>query len=198
MSIKLIQPFNDDKDNSINIVIEIASQTSVKYEYDKINNIIAVDRFMTAAMSYPCNYGFVPNTIAGDGDPVDILIITREPLIPGCLIKGRIIGMLQMEDESGIDEKILCVPLTKCDPYYKNIASYADLPEIKLKKIEHFFNCYKGLEEGKWVKIDKWYNSEKAIIAIKNAVIKFETNKETENEDLERWKENAKDLFNIE
>lgn len=196
MSIDSIRPFNNDKENSINIIIEIAAQTSVKYEYDKEHNMIAVDRFMTAAMNYPCNYGFIPNTIAGDGDPVDILIITREPIIPGCLIKGRIIGVLQMEDESGIDEKILCVPISKCDPYYNNIKSYKDLPDIKLKKIEHFFNTYKGLEEGKWVKIDQWYDAEHAIATIKNSVSNLDS--DNESEDLQRWKEKADGLFNIE
>ena len=143
----------------INAFIEIPSNSNRKYEVDKQNNIIMVDRFLTVSMSYPANYGFIPETQAKDGDPLDILVLTRFPVVPGCVIKSRPIGVLIMEDEAGLDEKIISVPDDKIDPYYKNIKELKDIPQIELDKIHHFFEKYKDLEKGKWVKIKEYKDS---------------------------------------
>lgn len=151
----------------INVIIEVPMGSDpVKYEFDKKMGIIAVDRFVQTAMFYPCNYGFVPNTLSKDGDPVDVLVIANYPIIPGALIKVRPIGVLIMEDESGQDEKVLAVPTLKLDPYYANIKSYKDLPEIFIDRIRNFFENYKALEKGKWVKVQGWEDesSAKSII----------------------------------
>lgn len=151
----------------INVIIEVPMGSDpVKYEFDKESGAIMVDRFVQTAMFYPCNYGFVPNTLSKDGDPVDVLVVANYPIIPGAVIKARPIGVLMMEDESGQDEKILAVPTTKLDPYFANIKSYQDLPEIFINRIKHFFESYKALEKGKWVKVDGWKDeiAAKAII----------------------------------
>ncbi|MGB4191494.1 MAG: inorganic diphosphatase [Rickettsiales bacterium] len=151
----------------INVIIEVPMGSDpVKYEFDKEMGIIAVDRFVQTSMFYPCNYGFVPNTLSKDGDPVDVLVIANYPIIPGALIKVRPIGVLIMEDESGQDEKVLAVPTLKLDPYYANIKSYKDLPEIFIDRIRNFFENYKALEKGKWVKVQGWEDesSAKAVI----------------------------------
>ena len=151
----------------INVVIEVTMGSNpVKYEFDKEAGSIMVDRFVQTAMFYPCNYGFIPCTLSEDGDPVDVLVVSNYPVIPGAVIKARPIGVLMMEDESGQDEKILAVPTTKLDPYFENIKSYTDLPEIFIKRIGHFFENYKDLEKGKWVKIEGWrdYQAAKEII----------------------------------
>lgn len=150
-----------------NVVIEIPMNSSpIKYEFDKESSAIFVDRIIPVCMYYPCNYGFIPHTLSDDGDPADVLVVGDFPLMPGCVIKARPIGVLIMEDESGMDEKILAVPLAKIDPTYKHIKSYKDLPEIMIKKIEHFFASYKALEPNKWVKIQGWedFDSAKKII----------------------------------
>ncbi|MEK6733926.1 MAG: inorganic diphosphatase [Pseudomonadota bacterium] len=147
----------------INVIIEVPMGSDpVKYEMDKDSGAIMVDRFVQTAMFYPCNYGFVPNTLSKDGDPVDVLVIANYPIIPGAVIKSRPIGVLVMEDESGQDEKILAVPTTKLDPYFSNISSYKDLPEIFINKITHFFENYKALEKGKWVKVSGWEDEKSA------------------------------------
>lgn len=159
----------------INVVIEVPMGASpVKYEMDKDSGAIFVDRFLTTAMVYPCNYGFIPHTLSGDGDPADVLVVSRLPVTPGAVIAARPIGVLLMEDESGQDEKILAVPTTKLDPYYSNIESYKDLPEIFLAQISHFFTHYKDLEKGKWVKVLGWEAKEKAEALIKEAVERAE------------------------
>ncbi len=141
----------------INVVIEVPMGSDpVKYEFDKEAGAIMVDRFVQTSMFYPCNYGFVPTTLSKDGDPVDVLVIANYPIIPGAVIKARPIGVLMMEDESGQDEKILAVPTTKLDPYFANINSYKDLPEVLINRIKHFFENYKALEKGKWVKVGGW------------------------------------------
>lgn len=152
----------------INVIIEVPMGSDpVKYEFDKDSGAIMVDRFVQTAMFYPCNYGFIPTTLSKDGDPVDVLVIANNPIIPGAVIKARPIGVLMMEDESGQDEKILAVPTTKLDPYFSNIKSYKDLPEVLINRIKHFFENYKALEKGKWVKVEGWEdeNSAKAIIS---------------------------------
>lgn len=141
----------------VNVVIEVSMGSDpVKYEFDKEAGAIMVDRFVQTAMFYPCNYGFVPCTLSKDGDPVDVLVIANNPIIPGAVIKARPIGVLMMEDESGMDEKVLAVPTTKLDPYFANIKSYKDLPEVLVNRIKHFFENYKALEKGKWVKVAGW------------------------------------------
>ena len=151
----------------INVIIEVPMGSDpVKYEFDKDAGAIMVDRFVQTAMFYPCNYGFIPTTLSKDGDPVDVLVIANNPIIPGAVIKARPIGVLMMEDESGQDEKILAVPTTKLDPYFTNIKSYKDLPEVLIDRIKHFFENYKALEKGKWVKVGGWEDeiAAKAII----------------------------------
>lgn len=141
----------------VNVIIEVPMGSDpVKYEFDKEAGAIMVDRFVQTAMFYPCNYGFVPCTLSKDGDPVDVLVIANNPIIPGAVIKARPIGVLMMEDESGMDEKVLAVPTTKLDPYFSNIQSYKDLPEVLINRIKHFFENYKALEKGKWVKVAGW------------------------------------------
>lgn len=146
-----------DVPKTINVVIEIPAHSDpVKYEVDKSTGHLVVDRFMSAAMHYPCNYGYMPQTLSEDGDPVDVLVVTPHPLISGCIIECRPVGMLQMEDEKGIDNKLLAVPQDDLCVQYRHIQSHEDLPEILLKSISHFFEHYKDLEPGKWVKIKDW------------------------------------------
>jgi inorganic pyrophosphatase len=155
----------------INVVIEITPETSpVKYEFDKETGFITVDRVVQTSMVYPCNYGFIPNTLADDGDPTDVLVLNNHPLIPGCVIKVRPIAVLIMEDESGMDEKILAVPTDKINMYYKDIHSHKDLPESFLNSIQHFFERYKDLEKGKWVKVTGWADKDKAFEIIKKSI----------------------------
>jgi inorganic pyrophosphatase len=141
----------------VNVIIEIPAQSSpIKYEIDKETGAMFVDRFITTPMFYPCNYGFVPETLAEDGDPTDVLVITPYPLIHDSVIKARPIGILKMEDEAGKDSKILAVPTNKVCKSYCNIKSINDIGVTLKDQIEHFFTYYKDLEEGKWVKIDGW------------------------------------------
>ncbi len=155
----------------INVLIEIPmSDKPIKYEYDKENDCLIVDRFMPCSMVYPCNYGFIPNTLSGDGDPIDVLVYTDYPIYPNALVKSRPIGVLVTEDENGQDEKILAVPALKVHQGLKDINSYQDLPAILLKKIEHFFSHYKDLEEGKWVKVKEWRDAKAAKQLIQEAI----------------------------
>lgn len=155
----------------VNVIIEIPMNSDpVKYEYDKDSGAIFVDRFIPVSMSYPCNYGFIPHTLGGDGDPIDVLVISSYPSIPGSVIKSRPIGVLLMEDESGQDEKILAVPTVKVDPAMENINSIDDLNPMLLKKISHFFERYKDLEKGKWVKIIGFEGAEKAKEIINESI----------------------------
>ncbi len=143
--------------NDINALIEIAANSApIKYEFDKNTQSLHVDRLLNVAMNYPCNYGFIPQTLADDGDAVDVLVITPLALLPLSVIRVRPIGMLAMTDESGIDTKILAVPISKISHHYDHVKSYSDLPIETLNAIKHFFEHYKDLETGKWVKVDKW------------------------------------------
>lgn len=143
--------------DEVNVIIEIPAHSSpVKYEVDKHTGALFVDRFMATAMYYPCNYGYVPETLSEDGDPVDVLVITPVPLISGSVIAVRPIGLLRMTDESGIDSKILAVPTDKLCRYYRDIHSPSDVSPHLLDTITHFFEHYKDLEEGKWVKVEGW------------------------------------------
>lgn len=129
-----------------------------------------VDRFMQAPMFYPCNYGFIPHTLSQDGDPADVLVMSQYPIIPGAIIKVRPVGVLIMEDESGIDEKILAVPTNKIDVTFENIKDIIDVPQIIKDRVNHFFENYKKLEKGKWVKIVGWQNAKKALDLIEEAI----------------------------
>jgi inorganic pyrophosphatase len=154
----------------INVFVEIPQGSSIKYELDKDSGIVMVDRFSYTAMFYPFNYGFIPGTSAEDGDPVDVLVISTYPVHPGTIIPVRPIGMLEMEDEEGIDTKILAVPTVKVDPFYKNVKDITDIDEVTKKKVQHFFNHYKELEPGKWVKTKNFLGKEKALESIKKAI----------------------------
>ncbi len=154
----------------INVFVEIPQGSSIKYELDKETGIVMVDRFAYTAMFYPFNYGFVPQTSAEDGDPVDVLVISTYAVAPGTVIPSRPVGMLEMEDEEGIDTKIIAVPTKKVDPFYADINDINDLDETTKKKIQHFFNHYKELEPNKWVKTKNFLPKEKAMEAIKKAM----------------------------
>lgn len=168
MDITKIKPGNPQE--AINVVIEIPQGSNIKYELDKESGAIFLDRILYGSQFYPANYGFVPNTLADDGDPIDVLVLSSESVVPGCVIKSRVIGVLIMEDESGKDEKIIAVPTLKLDPQMANINTLEDLPEIKLQQIKHFFETYKDLEPGKWVKVTGFEGKEKAIELINKAI----------------------------
>ena len=144
----------------INVVIEIpANANPVKYEVDKDLDALIVDRFMSAPMFYPANYGYIPQTLADDGDPIDVLVVTPYPVTPGAVIRCRAIGVLNMTDESGEDVKLVAVPHDKLSTLYRDVKECSDLPELLLNQIKHFFEHYKELEAGKWVKVESWENA---------------------------------------
>lgn len=158
----------------VNVVIEVSQNSlPVKYEFDKESGAIFVDRIIQVAMHYPCNYGFVPNTLSDDGDPIDVLVVTDHPITPGAVISVRPIGVLMMEDEGGMDEKILAVATKKIDPSYEHISSYQDLPKILIERITHFFENYKALEKNKWVKLAGWKDAASAKEIINQAIKSF-------------------------
>ncbi len=148
-------PSGKDLPNDFNVIIEIpAFSEPVKYEFDKDANMLVVDRFMGTSMQYPANYGFIPHTLSEDGDPVDVLVITPIPLRHGCAIRCRPVGMLKMTDESGVDAKILAVPVSKLTKKYDHVQDIQDVCESLKAQIKHFFENYKALDAGKWVKLD--------------------------------------------
>lgn len=152
-----------DVPNDINAIIEIPMNSeAVKYEVDKTSGAVFVDRVLSTAMRYPVNYGYVPHTLCGDGDPVDVLVMMPVPLIPGSVVRCRPVGMLKMRDEAGEDYKIIAVPVNKVTELYANIDSVRQLPQILLDQIAHFFAHYKDLEKGKWVQIEGWLGAEEA------------------------------------
>jgi len=164
--------------NDINVVIEIPMNGApVKYEVDKESGALFVDRFMSTAMFYPANYGYVPQTLSLDGDPVDALVVTPCPLLSASVIRCRPVGVLNMTDESGEDAKILMVPVDKLSQLYKKVESYRDLPQTLLLSIEHFFAHYKDLEEGKWVRITGWDDVQAAQQEILASQERFLANK---------------------
>ena len=168
-----------DVPNDINVVIEIpVNGEAVKYEVDKDSGLIFVDRVLNTSMRYPCNYGFIPHTLCGDGDPADVLVIMPTPLLPGSVVRCRPIGMLQMTDESGEDAKIVAVPVSDVTGLYRNIGSIRDLPEVILDQIAHFFEHYKDLEKGKWVKVDGWRDADVAKQEILDSITNFEEAKQ--------------------
>lgn len=164
---------NPDK---VNVVIEIPYMSNIKYELDKESGAVVVDRVMYSAMFYPANYGFVPNTLSADGDPADVLVLNEYPLQAGSVIKVRLIGVLIMEDESGMDEKLLAVPVSKIDPRYDGIKTLDDLPKITLDKIRNFFETYKMLEPNKWVKVKEYKGKEEAKAILESAILAYKKN----------------------
>ncbi len=174
MSYRDIEP-GKDIPNDINVVIEIAANAlPVKYEVDKYSGALMVDRLMSTAMHYPCNYGYIPQTLCGDGDPADVLVVTPIPLQPGCIVRCRPLGVLNMEDEAGEDSKLVAVPISKITKHYDKVESIDDLPEELLEKITHFFEHYKDLEKGKWVKVTGWDNLEGAQKEIMESVKRYQ------------------------
>ena len=163
-----------DLANDFNVIIEIPMHADpIKYEVDKETGALFVDRFVSTAMHYPCNYGYVPKTLSGDGDPVDVLVITPFALMPGVVVRCRPLGLLKMSDEAGEDTKLLAVPIDKLTPLYRHLETVRDLPEVTLTQITHFFAHYKDLEPGKWVKIEGWGSPEEAKAEIRNSVKSF-------------------------
>ena len=155
----------------VNALIEIPQGGApVKYELDKDSGAMFVDRFLHTAMFYPGNYGFIPHTLSGDGDPCDVLVVGQVPVVPGAVIRSRPIGALLMEDESGPDEKIIAVPVDKLHPFYNDIITYADLPTTVTDQIAHFFQHYKDLEKGKWVTIVRWVGLDETHALIQDGI----------------------------
>ena len=164
-------PIGTNPPEDVNVVIEVPiGGEPIKYELDKAAGTLFVDRFLHTPMRYPGNYGFVPHTLSEDGDPIDVLVANTRPLVPGCYLNVRPIGVLKMEDEKGIDEKIIAVPGTGLTKRYIHVAEYTDLPEITIEQIQHFFEHYKDLEPGKWSKMLGWGNRAEALLMIRQSI----------------------------
>jgi inorganic pyrophosphatase len=171
----------DDVPNEFNVVIEIPMNNDpIKYEIDKASGALFVDRFMMTAMHYPANYGYVPRTIAADNDPVDVLVHTPFPLLPGVVVRCRAVGVLQMDDEAGADAKLLAVPINKICPLFEYWRSITDVPEVRLRQIQHFFEHYKDLESGKWVKVIGWAGVDVAHAEILSGIKRYESERPTD------------------
>lgn len=152
-----------DAPNNVNVIIEVPlGGYPVKYEMDKESGAIFVDRYLSTSMRYPCNYGFVPHTLSDDGDPIDILVVGNTPVITGCVLAARPVGVLVMSDEAGQDEKIVAVPSERLSRYHGGIQNYTDIPEVMIDRIAHFFEQYKALEPNKWVKVHHWGDAAEA------------------------------------
>mgnify|MGYP000898387355 FL=1 len=172
-------PSGKDLPDDFNVIIEISMHSEpIKYEVDKESGAIFVDRFMSTAMHYPCNYGYIPHTISGDGDPVDVLVVSQFALPPGVVVRCRPIGMLKMIDEAGEDAKLLAVPVSKLTTLYNNIKTLQDLPQSLLNQIAHFFEHYKDLEPGKFVKVEGWVGLEEARGEIMSGVATYQAAKD--------------------
>ena len=155
----------------VNVIIEVPiGGEPIKYEMDKAAGTLVVDRFLHTPMRYPGNYGFVPHTLSEDGDPIDVLVANTRPIVPGAVINVRPVGVLKMQDEAGGDEKVLAVPMPKLTKRYEQVREYTDLPEITLQQVRHFFEHYKDLEVGKWVKVLGWGNAAEAKKMIADAI----------------------------
>ena len=173
MSLNLV-PTGKNPPEEVNVIIEIPmGGHPIKYEVDKDSGAIFVDRILGTSMRYPCNYGYVPNTLCGDGDPVDVLVVLDLPLLPGSVVKCRPIGVLKMTDESGEDAKVLAVPVAKIAKTLEGINDITDIVELQRKQIAHFFEHYKDLEEGKWVKVEGWEGAEAAKQEIIDSIENF-------------------------
>ncbi len=180
MSLHNVTPGKNAPDE-FNVIIEIPMNADpIKYEVDKESGAMFVDRFMTTAMHYPCNYGYIPQTLADDGDPVDVLVITPWALTPGVVVTCRAIGVLMMDDEAGGDAKLLAVPIDKILPIYTHWQKPEDINQMRLGAIQHFFEHYKDLEKGKWVKINGWEGPEKARSEILAGIAAHRASRETE------------------
>ncbi len=170
MSLQQVTPGASAPDE-FNVIIEIPMAADpIKYEVDKESGAIFVDRFMSTAMHYPCNYGYIPQTLSDDGDPCDVLVITPYPLIPGVVVTCRPIGVLNMEDEAGGDAKLLAVPIDKILPIYKHWQKPEDMNDLRLHQIQHFFEHYKDLEPNKWVKVTGWQGPEAARAEVRTGM----------------------------
>ncbi len=181
MDINKVPPGENPPDE-INVLIEIAMRSDpLKYEFDKHSGFIFVDRMLSAAMHYPCNYGFIPNTKGRDGDPVDVLVISDLSIFPGAIIRCRPVGVLMMEDEAGGDEKIISVPMEKIAPHLAHIQEVTDIQDIEIQKIRHFFEHYKDLEPQKWVRTSGIEGSDSAKNMIQEGIDRY-------NVDSSRWK----------
>ncbi|WP_127556414.1 inorganic diphosphatase [Saccharospirillum alexandrii] len=156
-------PAGKDLPNDVYVAIEIPANSSpIKYEIDKDFDALMVDRFMATPMFYPANYGYIPNTLADDGDAVDVLVVTPYPVVPGSVIRARPVGVLEMTDEAGSDAKVVAVPHSKLSALYDDVQEVTDLPALLLEQIKHFFENYKDLEKGKWVKVEGWADAARA------------------------------------
>ena len=161
--------------DEFNVIIEIPMNADpIKYEVDKETGAMFVDRFMSTAMHYPCNYGYVPHTLSGDGDPVDVLVLSPVPVTSGAVVRCRAVGMLKMKDEAGEDTKVLAVPIDKLCTLYRSVRSHRDLPRGSLAQIAHFFEHYKDLEPGKWVKVQGWVGAREAKKEISDGVSRYQ------------------------
>ena len=168
-----------DLPHDFNVIIEIPMNADpIKYEVDKATGALFVDRFMGTAMHYPCNYGYIPRTLSDDGDPVDVLVITPFPLVVGVVVRCRPLGVLKMVDEAGGDEKLLAVPIDKVLPWYKHWQKPDDINPERLSQIQHFFEHYKDLEQGKWVKIEGWGGPQDAAASNKAGVARYDAAKD--------------------
>jgi inorganic pyrophosphatase len=157
--------------HDVNVIIEVPiGGEPIKYEMDKAAGTLVVDRFLHTPMRYPGNYGFVPHTLSEDGDPIDVLVANTRPIVPGAVINVRPVGVLKMQDEAGGDEKVLAVPMPKLTKRYEQVKEYKDLPEITLQQVQHFFEHYKDLESGKWVKVLGWGDAAEARKLIAEAI----------------------------
>jgi len=178
MSLHNVTP-GADAPEEFNVIIEIPMNADpIKYEVDKETGAMFVDRFMTTAMHYPCNYGYVPMTLADDGDPVDVLVITPFALTPGVVVTCRPVGVLKMDDEAGGDAKLLAVPIEKVLPMYKHWRKPEDVNPMRLNAIQHFFEHYKDLEPGKWVKVRGWEGPEAAVAEVAAGIAAYARIKE--------------------
>ena len=170
MNIDAIRIGNNPPDD-VNVIVEVPiGGEPIKYEMDKAAGTLVVDRFLHTPMRYPGNYGFVPHTLSDDGDPIDVLVANTRPIVPGAVINVRPIGVLKMQDDGGGDEKIIAVPVPRLTKRYENVHNYTDLPTITREQIQHFFEHYKDLEPGKWVKIEGWYDAAHAKKMISEAI----------------------------
>lgn len=167
-----------DPPNEVNVLVEVPiGGEPIKYELDKASGALVVDRFLYTAMRYPGNYGFIPHTLSGDGDPVDVIVANTRAVAPGSVMACRVVGVLIMEDQAGEDEKIIAVPVSRLTPRYDNVSDYTDLPPLLIQQIEHFFTHYKDLEPGKWVRIEGWVGPEEAKAEITRSVKRYQGKK---------------------
>ncbi len=168
-------PAGRDVPNDCNVIVEIPMLGDpIKYEVDKETGAVFVDRFMSSSMHYPCNYGYIPRTLSHDGDPCDVLVLSPMPLITGVVVRCRPIGMLKMDDEAGSDSKVLAVPVDELTGIYRSVQSPRDLPEVTTQQIAHFFEHYKDLEPGKWVRVSSWVGAEEAKREILEGIDRYE------------------------